>query len=114
MLNHSPRRMFPRGRDAAYERPRGLPVCLGFLEEERLLDSDEAYAEWYAWAKREISPDPAVCVGAAQAALQPRVEVLESMPDDTAGGKSPAGRAVLLAQRVSDLRRAYAEWFDWA
>jgi uncharacterized RDD family membrane protein YckC len=84
------------------------------LEEERLLDSDEAYAEWYAWAKREISPDPAVCVGAAQAAHQARVDGGDRLTAETAARKSPAGRAVLLAQRVSDRRRAYAEWFDWA
>jgi uncharacterized RDD family membrane protein YckC len=84
------------------------------LDEERLLDSDEAYAEWYAWAKREISPDPAVCVGAAQAALQARLDGADRLAAETTARKSPAGRAVLLAQRVTDRRRAYAEWFDWA
>src|SRR3982074_3373808 len=89
------------GAPAAPERAGGLPVCLGFLEEERLLDSDEAYAEWYAWAKREISPDPAVCVGAAQAALQAGVDGGDRVTAEPTARKSPAGRAVLLAQRVS-------------
>jgi uncharacterized RDD family membrane protein YckC len=84
------------------------------LDEERFLDSDEAYAEWYAWAKREISPDPAVCVGAAQAALDARVDGADRLTAETTARKSPAGRGVLLAQRVSDRRRAYAEWYDWA
>ena len=84
------------------------------MEEERLLDSDEAYAEWFAWAKREVSPDPAVCVGAAQAALQARLDGADRAAAETAARRSPAGRAVLLAQRVADRRRAYAEWYDWA
>jgi uncharacterized RDD family membrane protein YckC len=84
------------------------------LDEERLLDSDEAYAEWYAWAKREISPDPAVCVGAAQAALEARVDGGDRLTAEATARKSPAGRAVLLAHEVTDRRRAYAEWFDWA
>jgi len=84
------------------------------LDEERILDSDEAYAEWYAWAKREISPDPAVCVGAAQAALQARLDGADRLDAETNARKSPAGRAVRLAQRVTDRRRAYAEWYDWA
>src|ERR1700704_4943753 len=29
--------------------------------------SDEEFAEWYVWAKREISTDNRVCQGAAQA-----------------------------------------------
>jgi uncharacterized RDD family membrane protein YckC len=84
------------------------------LEEERFGDSDEAYAEWYAWAKREISPDPAVCVGAAQAAYQARLDGADRVAAETSARRSPAGQAVLLAQRVGDRRRAYAEWYDWA
>jgi len=84
------------------------------LDEERTLDSDEAYAEWYAWAKREVSPDPTVCVGAAQAALQARLDGADRLTAETNARRSPAGRAVLLAQRVGDRRRAYAEWYDWA
>jgi len=83
------------------------------LDEERILDSDEAYAEWYAWAKREISPDPAVCVGAAQAALQARLDGADRLTAEASARKSPAGQAVLLALTVGERRRAYAEWYDW-
>ena len=84
------------------------------MDEERIPDSDEAYAEWYAWAKREISPDPVVCLGAAQAALQATLDGADRLTSEATARRAPAGRAVLLAQGVSDRRRAYAEWYDWA
>ena len=102
---------------AGYERGARLirhPLCLGDLDEERIPDSDEAYAEWYAWAKREISPDPVVCLGAAQAALQATLDGADRLTSEATARRAPAGRAVLLAQGVSDRRRAYAEWYDWA
>ena len=75
--------------------------------------SDEEFAEWYVWAKREISTDNRVCQGAAQAA----VEVLEDGGDRAAAiaaaRRSQAGQSVLLANRVAPLRRSYAEWYDW-
>jgi uncharacterized RDD family membrane protein YckC len=84
------------------------------LDQEHFVDSDEAYAEWYAWAKREVSPDPTVCVGAAQAAMAARLDGGDRAEAELAARQSMAGEGVLLAQRVSQRRRAYAEWYHWA
>jgi len=75
---------------------------------------DERFAEWYAWAKREVSTEGRVCLGAAQAA----VEALEAGGDEqaarAAARRSVAGQGIGLITRVSPRRRAYAEWYDWA
>jgi len=87
------------------------------LEEERVgdpLDSDEAFAEWFAWAKREVSPDPEVCLGVAQAGVQASSDGADRATAERTARKAPAGQVVLLTRRVSSRRRAYAEWYDWA
>lgn len=75
---------------------------------------DERFAEWYVWAKREVSTDNRVCMGAAQAAI----EALENGADEQAAQRaarsSTAGHGVGLASRITPRRRAYAEWYDWA
>lgn len=75
--------------------------------------SDEEFAEWYIWAKREISTDNRVCQGAAQAALQVLEEGGDRTAAITAARRSQAGQSMLLAGRVAPLRRSYAEWYDW-
>jgi uncharacterized RDD family membrane protein YckC len=75
---------------------------------------DRRFAEWYAWAKREVSTDGRVCLGAAQAAL----EALEDGGDEDAARRaargSTAGHGIALVSRIAPRRRAYAEWYDWA
>lgn len=75
---------------------------------------DDRFAEWYVWAKREVSTDSRVCLGAAQAAT----EALERGASDDearqAARGSTAGHGIALMDRVSPRRRAYAEWYDWA
>jgi uncharacterized RDD family membrane protein YckC len=84
------------------------------LVEGSSLSADERFAEWYVWAKREVSSDSRVCLGVAQAAL----EALEAGNDErtvrTIARRSVAGQAVVLMARVPPRRRAYAEWYDWA
>lgn len=75
--------------------------------------SDEEFAEWYVWAKREISTDNRVCQGAAQAAVEVLQEGADRAAAIAAARRSQAGQSVLLANRVAPLRRSYAEWYDW-
>jgi uncharacterized RDD family membrane protein YckC len=76
--------------------------------------AEARFAEWYAWAKREIGTDDRVCLGAARAAL----EALQGGGDDTAARqaarRSVAGHSVALIGRIPPRHRAYAEWYDWA
>ena len=75
---------------------------------------DERFAEWFVWAKREVSSDNRVCQAAAQAA----VETLESGADEDAARRaargSVSGLGEALVARIPLRRRAYAEWYDWA
>jgi uncharacterized RDD family membrane protein YckC len=75
---------------------------------------DERFAEWFVWAKREVSSDVRVCLAAAQAAR----EALEAGADEqaarVAARGSVAGYGEALIARIPLRRRAYAEWYDWA
>jgi uncharacterized RDD family membrane protein YckC len=77
-------------------------------------DPDKRFAEWYVWAKREVSTDNGVGLGVAQAAI----EALEGGADEQAARlaarRSTAGHSVGLLSRIPPRRRAYAEWYDWA
>jgi uncharacterized RDD family membrane protein YckC len=75
--------------------------------------SDEEFAEWYVWAKREISTDNRVCQGAAQAAMEVLEESGDRVAAVAAARRSQAGHSMMLAGRVAPLRRSYAEWYDW-
>ena len=75
--------------------------------------SDEEFAEWYVWAKREVSTDNRVCQGAAQAAVQVLAEGGDRVAATRAARRSQAGQSVVLAGQVAPLRRSYAEWYDW-
>ena len=72
------------------------------------------FAEWYVWAKCEVSTDNGVGLGVAQAAI----EALEGGADEQAARlaarRSTAGHSVGLLSRIPPRRRAYAEWYDWA
>jgi uncharacterized RDD family membrane protein YckC len=77
-------------------------------------NQDERFADWYVWAKREVSTDSRVCLGVAQAAM----EALDGGADEhaarLAARRSLAGHGIALLSRIAPRRRAYAEWFDWA
>lgn len=77
-------------------------------------DSDEQFAEWYVWAKREVSSEPRVCLGVAQAAVEAEAAGADRPAAEAAARKSVAGLAVGLRARVSPWRQGYAQWYDWA
>lgn len=77
-------------------------------------DSDERFAEWYAWAKREVSSDGRVCLGVAQAAMDATEAGADRTAAEAAARRSVAGTAVVLLAKVSPWRRGYAQWYDWA
>jgi hypothetical protein len=75
-------------------------------------DQSREYAEWYVWAKRNVSATAEICHAAAQAAAEAK----------RAGGDPEAA-----ARTAAQLRsgpgwskpetpevRQYAEWYDWA
>lgn len=72
------------------------------------------FAEWYVWAKREVSSDNRVCLGAAQAAIEALDAGRNENAARLAARQSVAGRGVALAQQVSPRIRVYAEWYDWS
>src|SRR3984893_8446150 len=75
---------------------------------------DQEFAEWYVWAKREISTDNRVCHGAAQAAMEALADGAERPSAIQAARRSQAGQSLTLASRAPPLRRSYAEGYDWA
>src|ERR1700694_1378728 len=75
--------------------------------------SDEEFAEWYVWAKREISTDNRVCHGAAQAAMEALADGAERPSAIQAARRRHAGQSSTLWRRVPHLRLSYAEWYDW-
>lgn len=77
-------------------------------------DSDEQFAEWYVWAKREVSSYPRVCFGVAQAAIEALTSGADRPAAEMAARRSVAGPAVGLAAKVSPWRQGYARWYDWA
>jgi uncharacterized RDD family membrane protein YckC len=77
-------------------------------------DDDRRYAEWYAWAKREVSDDERTCHGVAAAALQAQREGLGDDEVRRQARLSVLGAAAALAEDVPSERRGYAQWYDWA
>ncbi|MDQ6774357.1 MAG: RDD family protein, partial [Candidatus Dormibacteraeota bacterium] len=67
-----------------------------------------------SWALREVSPDPVVSLGAAQAALEAEDGGATREAAVRAARLSPRGLGVTLLPRVTKRGRAYAEWFVWA
>lgn len=76
-------------------------------------DSDEQFAEWYVWAKREVSPEPRVCLGVAQAAVEASSAGADRAAVEEIARHSVAGHAVMLLPKVSPWRQGYAQWYDW-
>jgi uncharacterized RDD family membrane protein YckC len=78
-------------------------------------DPDAIYADWYVWARRNLSNDSAVCHAGAAAALQAELRGGSREEAILAARQSTTSGAHLAAPDPGDLRRrSYAEWFDWA
>lgn len=77
-------------------------------------EADLRYAEWFAWAKREVSGDERVCHGVASAALEALQRGAGREEIEKIARASVLGRVAVLADEASPGRRAYAEWYDWA
>ena len=77
-------------------------------------NSDEQFAEWYVWAKREVSTDSRVCLGAAQAGITALEGGADLQSARMAARRSVAGYGIGLIENVTPRRRAYAEWYDWS
>jgi uncharacterized RDD family membrane protein YckC len=82
--------------------------------DRRDLNPDEQFAEWYVWAKREVSTDNRVCLGAAQAGIIALENGADQEAARMAARRSVAGHGVGLVGDIAPRRRAYAEWYDWA
>ena len=75
-------------------------------------DRAREYAEWYVWAKRNVSSTTEICHAAAQAAVEAK----------RAGGDPQAAARVAAQSRSgpgwskpeAPEVRQYAEWYDWA
>lgn len=76
--------------------------------------SDEQFAEWYVWAKREVSTDSRVCLGAAQAGITALEGGADLQSARMTARRSVAGYGIGLVENLAPRRRAYAEWFDWS
>ena len=77
-------------------------------------DADRRHAEWFSWAKREVSGDDRVCHGVAAAGLEAEQNGADAGAAQQAARASVLGRAAVLREQVPSERRAYAEWYDWA
>jgi uncharacterized RDD family membrane protein YckC len=77
-------------------------------------ESDRRYAEWFAWAKREISADDRVAHGVAAAALEAQEGGAGEDEARRVARASLLGRAAVLAAKASPERRGYTQWYDWA
>ncbi len=74
----------------------------------------DTYADWYVWAKRNLSTDALVCHGAAAAATVV-VEAGGDRQQAIAAARQSLTTAAHLDVADADIRRrTYAEWFDWA
>lgn len=74
----------------------------------------DTYADWYVWAKRNLSTDALVCHGAAAAATD-AIEAGGDRQQAIAAARQSLTTAAHLDVADADIRRrTYAEWFDWA
>ncbi|HEX6547854.1 MAG TPA: RDD family protein [Candidatus Dormibacteraeota bacterium] len=74
----------------------------------------EDYADWYVWAKRNLSSEPAVCHGAAAAAGQVILGGGTREHAIAAARQASVSGGHLAPEGGDVRRRTYAEWFDWA
>jgi uncharacterized RDD family membrane protein YckC len=77
-------------------------------------DDDRRYAEWFAWAKREVSHDDRTCHGVAASALNGLAAGKTEDEVRRNARRSVLTHAAALAEEVPSERRGYAQWYDWA
>ncbi len=74
----------------------------------------ELYADWYVWAKRNLSADARVCHAAAAAATAAQTDGRDRDAAIVAARQALASGGHLQVDSADIRRRTYAEWFDWA
>src|SRR5438105_4791543 len=74
--------------------------------------NEREYADWYVWAKRNVSATSEICHAAAQAAMEAVAKGEDPQAAARRAGQARQG-AGWTSTASSDLK-SYAEWFDWA
>lgn len=77
-------------------------------------EQDLRYAEWFAWAQRELSPNERTCHAAALAGLRAEEEGKDQAEARRVARQSTLGLVPDLAVQVDEGRRLYAQWYVWA
>ncbi|HEX4212366.1 MAG TPA: RDD family protein [Candidatus Dormibacteraeota bacterium] len=77
-------------------------------------EQDLRYAEWFAWAQRELSPNERTCHAAALAALRAEQDGKDEAEARRVARQSILGLVPDLAEQVDEGRRLYAQWYVWA
>ncbi|MDQ6919240.1 MAG: DUF4190 domain-containing protein [Candidatus Dormibacteraeota bacterium] len=75
-------------------------------------DRAREYAEWYVWAKRNLSATPEICHAAAQAAAEANQGRQDAQAAARAAAQSRTGPG--WSSPAAPPVRQYAEWYDWA
>jgi hypothetical protein len=75
-------------------------------------DRTREYAEWYVWAKRNVSSTPEICHAAAHAAVEAKRAGGDPQAAARVAAQSRSGPA--WADPEEPAVRQYAEWYDWA
>jgi hypothetical protein len=75
-------------------------------------DRTREYAEWYVWAKRNVSSTPEICHAAAQAAVEAKRAGSDPQAAARNAAQSRSGPGWTHPEDPSI--RQYAEWYDWA
>jgi hypothetical protein len=75
-------------------------------------DRSREYAEWYVWAKRNVSSTPEICHAAAQAAVEAKRAGGDPQAAARTAAQSRSGPG--WSQPEAPEVRQYAEWYDWA
>jgi hypothetical protein len=75
-------------------------------------DRAREYAEWYVWAKRNLSSTPEICHAAAKAAADAKRSGGDPQAAARTAAQSRSGPA--WSEPEAPEIRQYAEWYDWA
>ena len=75
-------------------------------------DRTREYAEWYVWAKRNLTSTPEICHAAAQAATEAKAAGRDPQVAARDAGTSRGGPG--WTQPADPQTRLFAEWYDWA
>jgi hypothetical protein len=75
-------------------------------------DRAREYAEWYVWAKRNLTSTPEICHAAAQAASEAKRAGGDPQAAARTAAQSRSGPG--WSQPETPEVRQYAEWYDWS